>query len=89
VLRIRFREGPQTVEGTQSYKAVDEPWEPIPFSVVGEFEDDRFTTFAGVWTEGGRSFRVEIFGLPGGTKRVARRIGSSRTRASVKRKKAK
>jgi hypothetical protein len=73
VLRIRLRPGRQTVEGTQSYKPMDEPWEPVRFSVVGEFKDQRFTTFAGDWTEGDRTFQVEIFGLPSHSNDAARR----------------
>ena len=65
VLSIRLQPGPQTLRGKQNYKQQNEPWEPVQFSVVGEFQDERFTTFTGDWTEGGKTFRVEIFGLPG------------------------
>jgi hypothetical protein len=36
VLRIQYRPGPQTVEGKQNYRLVDEPWEAVKFSVVGD-----------------------------------------------------
>lgn len=84
-LRLRLRAGRQIVEGTQSYKPMDEPWEPVQFSVVGEFKDDRFTTFVGDWTEGGRTFRVEIFGLPGHTKSVVRQAKGTASRRPKRR----
>lgn len=73
LLRIQLIAGAQTLEGTQRYRAVDGEWEPVPFSVVGNFEDARLTEFSGVWTEGGKSFQVEIVGLPGLPKGTAAR----------------
>jgi len=64
VLIIKLREGVQTVQGKQSYKPADEPWEPVPFSLVGQFEDGRFTRFTGMWAERGKSYRLEIVDLP-------------------------
>lgn len=81
VLRIQYRAGPQTVEGKQDYRSVGEPWKAVKFSVVGEFKDDEFTSFAGVWTEDGKKYRVEIFGLPGQPKVVAGRSRRSARKA--------
>lgn len=86
ILRIRLRTGLQTVEGKQSYKTFDGPWEKVRFSVVGKFEDDRFTTFGGIWKEGGKTYRVGIVGLSVPAKAVPNRARTSRSRASPRRK---
>lgn len=72
VLRLQLRAGTQTIRGTQSYKELSGEWEPVPFSVVGKFEDARLTSFSGVWTESGASFRVDVLGLPIHVKRTTR-----------------
>lgn len=79
ILIIKLRTGHQAVEGKQSYKAAGGAWQAAPFSLQGQFQDDQFTTFAGVWIEDGTRYRTEIVGLPPST-RTRKRKRASRSR---------
>ena len=86
VLSIRLRLGTQKIKGNQSYKHEDDEWELVPYSVIGKFDDRRFETFSGTWTEQGTRCRVDVLGLPPTVNPAAKRKKAAKARKSRKRR---
>ena len=85
VLTLGLRASSQTAGGAQTYRELGGKWEPVPFSVVGQFQDDGFTTFSGIWTEGGTRFQIDVLGLPAQSNPRPKSAGSRTSRRSGRR----
>ncbi len=88
ILRLLLRPGIQKLRGIQNFES-----DEINFSVIGEFQDDKFEVFEGTWFEPDFSCLVGVYGLPPisprGTSNAKSTKKSPKVRKRTKRKKRK